>query len=1223
MRNALTLPLRTLFSLCFLACASTFVQAQQFGIDGGDVSTCTGVLQDTGGPTGPYGNNENFTITICPDIPGDAISLNWIVFDLSQQLPNPLDRIRIWDGNSTTANFIGEYTGTALQGLISSASLYNLSGCLTVQFTSNSGGVGNFAAGITCYTPCERPTAVATMTEPTPALICVGEEVSFDGTGSYPAPGTSFTLVEYNWDFDDGTIVNSPTATHTWSEPGEYVVQLNLVDDNGCVNSNVVDLQVLVSTTPVFAGTVESEETCLGATVDLSAVVTPVTWTGIPEANFGDGVYLPDDLGIPFTSDLVFTQFNPGQAVVSTSDILSVCVNMEHSYLGDLVVQLSCPNGQTMVMHQQGGGNTYIGGANDGDSNQNPVPGTCWNYCWSPTSTLGTWAQCSSGGATPHVMQGGTPPNNALIPDTYTPLQPFTNLIGCPLNGTWTFTITDLWGLDNGFLCDWSLNFDPAIIPDATQYTPVLGSTIDSAGWTGPALVTDPTNPLAGQATPSGPGSYDYNFHVTDNFGCTYDTTITITIAPQMEVDAGPDLTLCNDSLPMAGAITANGPPAGCTWTIGLYDSFGDGWNGGGSITVTVDGVSTNYSNVSGGGAQQTANIAVTSGSTMTISYNSGTWNNENSFTLFNDQGIVVYASPTNPPAGQNWTGTVLCGGAPPVTFQWTPTTGLADASDPESLVWVTDSTWYHLSVYPTGSPECAVSDSVLVVPPPQLDPGEDGTAIVCESSPAFLMTDSLGGTPDLGGLWTSAQGSEPDTFTPVGHAPGLYAFTYTVTTPAGCMGTAQLEVTVIPDTDPTCCGVPDAGEDNYSCTLSIELHATPGNTGVGEWSGPVGAAFADVLSPNTTVTMPPGGGGSHWFYWRENDGVYCNTVDSVLMTFTDTIVLTLTTTDAVCFTYCDGTAKVTATGGNTADDFTYAWSAGTVGATPDSVSGLCAGTYQLILSDDNGCTATDSLTISEPVLLQIDSTASLPVTCSGDCDGQVMIHDAEAVGYSFNGGAVWASDPVLTDACEGLYQLRIRDAAGCLGIGAIMVTGPPPVEADFVWGPTPATVDNPILYFHSTGTGAQRYLWDIAGLAQSTHPDTSYIFSNREPGVYPICLTAYNYNECQDTTCYDVTIEDVLEPYIPNAFTPNGDGQNDVFLMSTNIPATSKFEMLIYDRWGQLVFKTEDPYEPWLGSKNNSGAVLSSGVYVYRIRYEIAQTQSKRELMGHVSLLK
>ena len=363
--------------------------AQQFSISDGTISTCSGVLEDTGGPSGEYGNNENFTVTICPNVPGDAISLNWAVFALSNQGPNPKDRIRLWDGDNTSATFLGEYYGTDLQGLITSTTNMNSTGCITVQFISNAIGTGNFAAGITCFTPCERPTAVATMSEPAPypALICVGEPVNFDGTGSYAAP--TFNITDYTWVFDDGDSAHTSTATHSFSAPGEYIVQLNLIDDNGCVNSNVVDLQIHVGTTPSFAGTIESLETCLGSVVDLTAVMQPTTWTGIPEANFGDGVYLPDDLGIPFTSDLTFTQFDPGQTVTNTSDILSVCVNMEHSFMGDLVIQLTCPDGQTMLMHQQNGGGTYIGGANDGDSNQNPVAGTCWNYCWSPHRHMG------------------------------------------------------------------------------------------------------------------------------------------------------------------------------------------------------------------------------------------------------------------------------------------------------------------------------------------------------------------------------------------------------------------------------------------------------------------------------------------------------------------------------------------------------------------------------------------------------------------------------------------------------------------------------------------------------------------------------------------------------------------------------------------------------------------------------------------------------------------
>lgn len=1198
--------------------APLLLHAQQFSISTPSITTCAGVLEDTGGPTGNYGNNEDFTTTICADVPGDAISLNWIVFDLSQQLPQPLDRIRIWDGNSVAAPFLGEYTGTQLQGLISSATIYNFSGCLTVQFTSNGGGMGNFAAGITCYTPCERPTAVATMSEPlVPAMVCVGEEITFDGSASYAATG--FNIVEYNWDFGDGTVVDTPAIAHSFSEPGQYMVQLNLVDDNGCVNSNMVDLEVLVSTTPSFAGTVESVETCLGATVDLTAVVTPTTWTGMPEATYGNGVFLPDDLGIPFTSELTFTQFEPGQTVNVTSDIVSVCANMEHSFMGDLVVQVSCPNGQTMIMHQQGGGGTYLGGANDNDGTT-PTPGDCWQYCWSPTATLGTWANCASFGPSPNVTPAGTPSSNALIAGTYTPVQPFTNLIGCPLNGTWTFTVTDLWGADNGFLCDWSMNFNPVLIPDTAQFTPVLGSSIDSAGWSGPFLTIDPANPLVAQAMPTGPGVYNYNFQVTDNFGCSYDTTITITIDPQVAVDAGPAVSLCNDSLPMAGAITANGPPNNCTWTIQMNDQFGDTWNGA-SLTVIVDGVSSNYTNT--GGTQQTASINVTGGSTMTINFNSGSWNNECSYTVFNDQGGVVYASPMGPTPGFNWSGTITCGGAPPVTYSWSPTTGLADPSDPETMVWVTDPTWYYLSVYPTGNPECAVMDSVLVSPPALLDPGEDAAVTTCESYPAFAMTDSLGGTPNMGGAWTSGQAPVGNTFNPSDFTPGTYDYTYTVTTPNGCTATSSLQVTVIPDTDPTCCGVPDAGPDDYSCNLSIALNATPGNTGVGVWTGPAGAVFANALAPQTTVTMPAGQGGAYWFYWRENDGAFCNTVDSVQMTFTDTIMITLSTTDAICFSYCDGTAAAAVTGGNAPNGFTFQWSGGAATANPDSVTGLCRGTYLLTVTDDNGCSATHSLVINEPVLLEIDSTVTVPVTCSGDCDGTVVIHDAEAVEYSFNGGASWGTGNSIIDACEGVQHLVIRDSSGCIGTTSVAITGPPPVVADFVWGPVPATVENPTIYFHPTGSGAQTYYWDIAGLMYSTAMDTAYTFTNEVPGVYPVCMVAYNYNQCADTICHDVTIEDVLEPYVPNSFTPNGDDRNDGFLMSVNVPNITNFEMLIYDRWGQLVFSTTDPYEPWLGSRNNSGAVLATGVYVYRIRYEVARLQTKRELFGHVTLLK
>ncbi len=1213
LRSALVIPL--------LSLATFAATAQEFNISGGSATSCQGVIQDSGGPSGDYSDNENFTFTICPDQPGNVVYLTWFVFNLSTAGQND-DNLTIYDGDNTSALSLGSYTGTALQNLIVSGTVFNTTGCLTLVFQSNGTGVGNFSAGFQCTVPCQNPSAVATMTESMPALICQGESLTFDGTGSSSPAGT---IVQYLWDFDDGTMdsTTGPVIDHAFMDAGEHIVQLYVTDDNDCGNLNLVDLQILVSTTPSFLGTVESVETCLGATVDLTAVVNPVTWTGIPDANFGGGVFLPDDVGQPFTSSLTFTQFDPGQTITSESNILSICVDMEHTFMGDLVLQVICPNGQSMIFHQQGGGGTYIGAPNDFDSNQDPIFGECWHYCWDPLATNGTFVDNSNAG-TNNTTPAGTPASASLNPGTYEPVQPFSNLIGCPLNGEWTYQSTDLWGADNGFICSWEINFDPSIVPDVTSFTPDLGTvTSDSAYWSGPDLVYDPVDPLIAQATPSTPGTFNYQFYVMDNFGCIYDTTVSVTIAPQVEIDAGPNIVLCNDPEPMAGVITANGPPTNCIWNLVLEETFGDSWNGGATLAVTLDGVTTNYT-VPSGQNQLIFPLNVSTGSTLILNYTAGSvWNNENSFYLNNDIGTTVYQSPQGPPSGIAWQGTVVCGGGTtPISWEWTPATGITDVTDPLSDVFTTSPTWYFLSAYPTGSPECAVTDSVLVAPDPSIDAGADYAMIICASDPVFLLTDSLEGTPDAGGVWTnSAGGVVSNTFDPSTGATDVY--TYTVTSAAGCMATAMLDITIIPADDPSCCGVADAGDPVISCNLTTTLNATPGNTGVGQWSGPAGAVFADANAPLTTVTVQPGMGGSHMFYWIEDDGAFCYLIDSVQMTFTDTILVTFTHTDAVCYTYCDGTAQALVTGGNQAAGFNFDWSNGTHGLGIDQIQALCADTFSVVVTDDNGCFGTGEVVINEPVLLEIDSLAAQPVTCSGDCDGQVEIYDTQAVDYSYDDGATWVASATLPDACEAIYPVRIHDAAGCIGTGSIEVTGPPPVVPDFTWNPIPANVNDPRIWFANTSTGAQTYWWDIAGLTTSTETNPYFRFSEKEPGEYEVCLAAFNYNNCTDTICKTVIIDDVLFTYIPNSFTPDGDDLNELWGMSTNIDNITSFEIRVFDRWGQVIFESDDPHEFWNGAANNSGDILKSDVYVYRVAFEIKNTEVRKELMGHVTLIK
>lgn len=225
-----------------------------FTMAGGSGQSCQGVLFDSGGQgASGYQNNENYTFTLCPDVPGNVIYLTFSNFALDQSgAPNTWDNLTIYDGDNTSALTLGTYTGSQLQNLIVSGTVFNLTGCLTLVFQSNSVGTGVFAASFQCTIPCEHPTSAAVMSEPVPALVCQGETVNFNGSASTAEPG--YQLVQYLWDFDDGTVdsTSGPIVDHTFMDDGEHVVQLYVTDDNGCGNLNLVDLQVLVSTTPNF-----------------------------------------------------------------------------------------------------------------------------------------------------------------------------------------------------------------------------------------------------------------------------------------------------------------------------------------------------------------------------------------------------------------------------------------------------------------------------------------------------------------------------------------------------------------------------------------------------------------------------------------------------------------------------------------------------------------------------------------------------------------------------------------------------------------------------------------------------------------------------------------------------------------------------------------------------------------------------------------------------------
>lgn len=164
-----------------------------------------------------------------------------------------------------------------------------------------------------------------------------------------------------------------------------------------------------------------------------------------------------------YTSTLNFVGFPANATLTDPAKLLSVCVNVEHSWMRDLQVELILPSGAVFTMHEfvaRVGGEVYLGMANDSDSGANPVPGTGAEYCWANAAPVPMLTGANIPGPTTYLTGG----ISMLKAGTYASIAPWLSLQGTPLNGAWTIRVTDLWGADNGFMFSWSIKFDPSLV---------------------------------------------------------------------------------------------------------------------------------------------------------------------------------------------------------------------------------------------------------------------------------------------------------------------------------------------------------------------------------------------------------------------------------------------------------------------------------------------------------------------------------------------------------------------------------------------------------------------------------------------------------------------------------------------------------------------------------------------------------------------------------------
>lgn len=436
----------------------------------------------------------------------------------------------------------------------------------------------------------------------------------------------------------------------------------------------------------------------------------------------------------------------------------------------------------------------------------------------------------------------------------------------------------------------------------------------------------------------------------------------------------------------------------------------------------------------------------------------------------------------------------------------------------------------------------------------------------------------------------------------------GLCAGSYTAIAEDanGCQATRQVTITEPPAmtfnstiVDPVC-----ADDCDGTITITVSGGSLPfqySNDNGTSFQG--GSTFADLCADDYDVIVMDANG--------------CTAAKTETVTEPTALNLIFNSTDPTCFGDCDGTATADIGGGTS--PYAYAWSNG---ATTEEVLDFCDGTYDLVVTDANGCMIdTLAFPITEPPLTTVDTIIPTDEICFGDCNGMIEIEATNATFYSINGGATFSNSSTFTNLCAGNYDIVVQNNFGCTDSDTTSLRQLVKVKAGFFAEPEITTELDPLIEFTNTSTGATIYQWDFGDGTESQDSLVSYDYNNGVPGTYEACLVALNDNGCSDTVCVTVIINEVFTIYVPNAFTPNSNGVNDEFMPVISGEMPNTYSLRIFNRWGEQIFHSNDKTEGWDGYIGINPA--QEDVYIWKVYVLPNDGEDNKEYFGHVTLFR
>jgi gliding motility-associated-like protein len=1174
-----------------------------------------------------------------------------------------------WVQNTATSEYLGTIDGTELNGntIILTASQTGLTPGQTYHIKLIVTDVGDAAydavvyleAGSFTTTACSNPTppTIGTITQPS----CTTTNGSV-ALGGLPSTGTWTVTATPG----GGTITGTGTTGNFTGLIPNTTYTFTVTNAAGCTSissANCVVNAIPANPTAPVIGTI-TQPTCALTTgsVALSGLPSSGSWTVTASPGgatiTGSGT-TGNFSGLSANTTYTFTVTNASgcTSVASANAVINAIPTNPTAPVIGAITQPSCltPTGSVALSGLPASG-TWTVTAAPGGATQTGT-GTSTSFTGLTSNTTYTFTMTNSSSCT------SLPSANAVI-SLYTPSPPVVGTItqptcsvatgtvalsGLPSTGAWTVTATPggatlnssgTTGTFTGLAAGGSYTFivtdnsgclssasTSAVInaQPVTPSAPVLGAITQPTCLTNTGSVALSGLPASGtwtiSTTPGGTStgtgttttiasltaSSSYTFTVTNSAGCTSSATANAVINAVPTAPTAPVVgTVTQPScLSPTGSVDLSGLPAG-NWTI--TSSPGGLTQSGTTATTTFTGLSSNT----------TYTFTVTNTTTLCTSPASG-------------NAVISLYTPTAPIVGTITqptclvaTGSVALSGLPS-SGAWTVT------SSPGGATLNNSGTTANFTGLTSGSYTFTVTDNSGCV-------SVASTAALINAQPVTPSAPAIGtitqptclnntGSIELTGLptgnWTinassgGATNGSGSTYTYVG-LPASSSYSYTVTNSQGCTSLASITANVN--------AVPLAPSSPVIGTISQPTCAEPGGSVVltglpstGTWVVTATPGGTTTTGTGTTTTITDLSAGTT-FTFVVTDAGSCSSLSSAAVVIdplpnAPNAPAASVTVQPTCTTQT-GTVTVTAPLG-----VNYAYSIdGTNYQASPNFSGLAPGIYDVSVQDIlTSCTSTTtSLTVnavpSGPAAPVVNITAQ--PTCAV-LTGSVEIVSPIGANYEYtmdlNGSLITLSSTTVSGLTAAqTYSFTVTDnTTGCVSTSF-------DVSIDGV--PTPETVDAGPDYTINAGETVTLTASGNGTMIWNTGDTTSTSVSPTTITTYVVTLTDSNGCVATDEATVFLTI-DCGELFIPTAFSPNTDAVNNTFGVKINADCVKEMDLKVYDRWGEVVFETQNPTTTWDGKYK--GKDLDSAVFVYVLEITLNTDTESQKFKGNLSLIK